>query len=135
MWNGLLPIGSVVQLQDGEVPVMIVGLCQTSPSAGDDTEEIYDYVGVPYPIGYMSADEMLQFDHDAIERIFAVGFMNEDMLEYMPGIQEIMDGLRDGSITPQELRASLEEDDEDGEDGDAEDTRADQTEDGEDNGQ
>ncbi len=103
MWNGMLPIGSVVLLKEGTIPLMVVGLCQTTLNEDQSPAEVYDYVGVPYPVGYTRHDEMLQFDHDAVERVLAVGFMNEEMLDYMPHIQRIMDGLRDGSITPEEL--------------------------------
>lgn len=113
MWNGMLPIGSVVLLKAGEIPLMVVGLCQTTPGEDGSIGPVYDYVGVPYPIGYTQSDEMLQFDHDAVERVLAIGFMNEDMLEYMPHIQNIMDGLRDGSLTIEDVQASLaEEEDE-----------------------
>ena len=103
MWNGMLPIGSVVLLRGGQTPIMIAGLCQMTLTKEGEGGELYDYVGVPYPIGFTRADEMVQFDHEAVERVLGIGFMNEEMLDYMPHIQRITDGLRDGTITREEL--------------------------------
>lgn len=108
MWNGMLPIGSVVQLGGG-ITVMVAGLCQMTVSDEETPGELYDYAGVPYPIGLTRSDEMVQFNHDAVEKVLAIGFMNDEMLDYMPHIQRVMDGLRDGSITPEELMASGQE--------------------------
>ena len=105
MWNGMLPIGSVVVLKDGEIPIMVTGFCQVTLNNEGEPGELYDYVGVPYPAGFTRVDEMVQFDHDAVERVLAIGFINEDMLNYMPRIQEIVDGLRDGSVTLEQLLA------------------------------
>ena len=52
---------------------------------------------------------MIQFDHDAVDRVLAIGFINEDMLNYMPRIQEIVDGLKDGSVTLEQLLGESED--------------------------
>ena len=81
MWNGMLPIGSVVVLKDGEIPIMVTGFCQVMLNDEGEPGELYDYVGVPYPAGFTRVDEMVQFDHDAVERVLAIGF-NADRKRY-----------------------------------------------------
>ena len=42
----------------------------------EDDENIYDYVGVPFPEGYIDSEIMFLFMHDDIESIDFVGFIN-----------------------------------------------------------
>ena len=50
--KNLLPIGSVVLLKDATKKLVIIGILQVNPSEN----KIYDYLGVPYPEGYVSSD-------------------------------------------------------------------------------
>ena len=47
----LLPIGSVVLLEEGKKRLMIYGIKQTE----QETQQEYDYIGVVYPEGNMGA--------------------------------------------------------------------------------
>ena len=64
MWNDLLPIGSVVLLNDSEKRVMIMGFCQAKP---EDTTKVYDYCGCLYPEGYMDSEHIYLFNHEQIK--------------------------------------------------------------------
>ncbi|MGN0026793.1 MAG: DUF4176 domain-containing protein, partial [Clostridium sp.] len=55
MFNGLLPIGSVVLIGDSKKKVMIIGVCQKS---ANDFNKIYDYTGVIFPEGFLAPDKM-----------------------------------------------------------------------------
>lgn len=79
MLNGLLPIGSVVLLRESTKKVMIVGVCQRSAS---DTSKIWDYSGVVFPEGFLASDKMLMFNNDQIDRIFAIGYQDEEQLAF-----------------------------------------------------
>lgn len=57
MNNKLLPIGSVVTLEGAEKKLMIVG--ESLVQEDDDT--IYDYIGVPFPEGYIDSENMFLF--------------------------------------------------------------------------
>ena len=66
----LLPIGTVVKLEDIEQFVMIIGRMVTS---ADKREFDYigvpypvGYIGVPYPVGYLGEEKVLCFNHDKI---------------------------------------------------------------------
>lgn len=48
--KNLLPIGSVVLLKDATKKLVIIGILQVNPSEN----KIYDYLGVPYPEGYVA---------------------------------------------------------------------------------
>ncbi|MBQ9504844.1 MAG: DUF4176 domain-containing protein, partial [Lachnospiraceae bacterium] len=47
MYENLLPIGSVVLLKGGKAKLMITGRILSD----ENLKEIYDYVGVVYPLG------------------------------------------------------------------------------------
>ena len=51
MFEKTLPIGSVVKLQGASQRIMILGYCQYKMG---DMNKIYDYVGCPYPQGFLS---------------------------------------------------------------------------------
>ena len=76
--KNLIPIGSVINLQGATKCIMIVG---TEVSREDD-DTVYDYVGVPYPEGYIGNEMLLLFMHDDIERIHYIGYVNSDMQIY-----------------------------------------------------
>lgn len=67
--ENLLPIGSVVRLTDAKKKVVIMGIMPVKHMP-DGEDIIYDYLGVPYPEGYMTQETGLLFNHDKIERLF-----------------------------------------------------------------
>ena len=70
MFEGMLPIGSVVLLKDSEKRVMIIGVLQKQ--IDKDSEKIWDYSAVLYPEGAMGPDKMFLFDSSQIDKVYAV---------------------------------------------------------------
>jgi len=76
----LLPIGSVVLLKGGNKKIMICGRGQSM--VGDDSERLFDYCACYYPEGYLSADQLFLFNHDAIEKVYYIGYEDDDELRF-----------------------------------------------------
>lgn len=77
-YENLLPLGSVVLLKGGSKRVMITGRIQAR--AGE--RKVYDYSACAYPEGIVNPKGMYFFDHTAIERLFFVGFQDEEELSF-----------------------------------------------------
>ena len=83
----LLPIGSVITLTDAEKKLMVIG----TEVEREDDENIYDYVGVPFPEGYIDSEIMFLFMHDDIESIDFGGFINSEVQAYRSRLNELAD--------------------------------------------
>lgn len=70
----ILPIGTVVLTETGEVPLMIV----SRASLFDDNGEIgyFDYAAVPYPEGMVTDNEYLFFNHEDVADVIYFGYVN-----------------------------------------------------------
>ena len=101
MYKNLLPTGSVVLLKGGEKRIMICGRIQAK--AGDDT--IYDYSACYYPEGLVDPSSIFFFNRDAIERVFFIGFQDEEELEFRKQVLDQIGELeiRDGEIVIKEI--------------------------------
>lgn len=73
-----LPIGSVVLLKGAKKRIMVVGFAATSKETKD---KVFDYIGCLYPEGIIDSSKNLLFDHDQIEKIFSLGYKDEEWLE------------------------------------------------------
>lgn len=71
-----LPIGSVVLLKGAKKRLMITGFYVKAKTGDDDT--IYDYSGSLYPEGVISSDENCVFNHDQIDKIYFLGYVDEE---------------------------------------------------------
>lgn len=92
-----LPIGSVVLLNEGSKRVMICGRIQAK--AGSDT--IYDYSACYYPEGIIDPANMFFFNHDAIDKVFFIGFQDQEELNYCNKLESLGElEIRDGKIFP-----------------------------------
>ncbi|MGN4817680.1 DUF4176 domain-containing protein [Bacillus cereus group sp. MYBK139-2] len=70
-----LPIGTVVKLEEIEQFVMIIGRMVVSADKRD-----FDYVGVPYPVGYLGDEKVLCFNHEKVVEEMHRGYMTESEL-------------------------------------------------------
>ena len=70
----LLPIGSVVLLKDATKKLVIIGILQVNPSES----KTYDYLGVPYPEGYIGSNNNFLFNHSDINDIIFNGYTNPE---------------------------------------------------------
>ena len=70
----LLPVGSVVLLKDATKKLMIIGILQVKP----DEDTVYDYLGVPYPEGYVGAENNFLFNHADINDLIFKGYTNPE---------------------------------------------------------
>lgn len=80
----LFPIGTVVSVDGLPTRVMIIGHLQQQEGA----EKIWDYAAVPFPIGLMSPDEFVLFDHEKITLLSFIGLQDKEGLEYMKLLYE-----------------------------------------------
>lgn len=73
-----LPLGSVILAKSGSKRIMITDyLIKTH-----DSDKTWDYCGCMYPEGVMSSDQSLVFNHNDIEKIFAVGYSDEEQKDF-----------------------------------------------------
>ena len=89
-FEGLLPIGSVVLLKNASKRLMIIGVCRKEESG-----KIWDYAGCLYPEGFISADETFLFDGEQIEKVFAVGYQDQEQFEFKVKADELMKSFRE----------------------------------------
>ncbi len=91
-YTGLLPIGSVVTLKGAEdKDIMIVGYCVRK---ADGTGKVYDYTGCLHPVGMLSREHALLFDHDQIQRIRGIGYISDASYALLPQMEEILAQVR-----------------------------------------
>lgn len=82
-----LPIGTVVLLKGGKKRAMITGFCSV---AQENQEKIYDYSGCVYPEGYLSSNQVCLFDHDQIDKIFFLGYEDEEEKAFKEKLNSIV---------------------------------------------
>jgi hypothetical protein len=76
----LLPLGTVVYLQEGNVKLVIVGRGVTFDNEGK--EAFSDYIGVIYPKGF-DPNNALFFNHGDIERVVFKGYADEEEEQFL----------------------------------------------------
>lgn len=86
-YEKFLPIGSVVMLKGGEKRVMVIGYLPMPDD--DDLDKIYDYVGCIYPEGLISTDEILVFNHDQVDKVYSIGYKDEEEEKFQESIKEV----------------------------------------------
>ena len=85
-----LPIGSVVLLKEATKRVMITGYASVSPDTG---EKIFDYSGCIFPEGFFDYNQVCVFDHEQIDKISSLGFVDEEVEVFMKSLKEEFDKL------------------------------------------
>ncbi len=78
----LLPMGSIVILNGGNKKFMIYGRKQLLLDDGTGTipeeGQMYDYIGVFYPEGFISPEYSFVFNHSDIKEVIFTGYSDED---------------------------------------------------------
>ena len=82
-----LPIGTVCILKNAAKRVMITGYAVKGKESGD---KVYDYVGCLYPEGVVNSNQNLLFDHVQIDKIFYMGYIDEEQKELMIKLKEFI---------------------------------------------
>lgn len=80
-----LPIGSVVEVNDIEKKLMIVGFSQVIQ---DDTLQMYDYVTVIYPLGVFSEKSFYFINSEDIKEVIFTGYDDEERQEFLTIVEE-----------------------------------------------
>lgn len=90
MVKDLLPIGSVVKLKNMKKKIMIIGIMPMK-QINEKQTKVYDYMGVPYPEGFIGAKAGALFDHKNIETIIFIGYENKERELFVTTIQNVFD--------------------------------------------
>ena len=88
MKKELLPIGSVVLLKDAKKRIMITGFYVKE---NENSDKMYDYVGVLYPEGVVQSNKNLVFNHDQIDRIFFRGFNDLEEQQFKDRLYKLIE--------------------------------------------
>lgn len=94
MFAGLLPIGSVVLLKESTKRIMIIGVLQKQINDDDSDEEtIWDYAACYYPEGYMGPDRTFLFNNEQIEKVYSIGYQDEEQFEFKQQIDKLREEI------------------------------------------
>lgn len=86
-----LPIGTVVLLKGATKRVMITGFASISPDTG---KRIFDYSGCSYPEGFFDYNQVCVFDHNQIDKIFFMGFVDNEELTFKEALKSKIEKLQ-----------------------------------------
>lgn len=83
----LLPIGSIVLLKGAVKKLMIIGILQVK----NKENQIHDYLGVPYPEGYIGDKNNFLFQHEDINDVIYVGYKNPEWEVFIEAMRTVYD--------------------------------------------
>ena len=88
MSKQFLPIGSVISLEGAQKKLMIIGASVMVA----ETNTAYDYIGLPFPEGYIDSEKMFLFYEKDIAEVHFLGYVNAEtqlfMSEYAARLEE-----------------------------------------------
>lgn len=87
--QALLPLGSVVLLRGAQKKLMIYGRKQIH----QENNQMYDYLGVVYPEGYIDPNYTFLFNHEDIDSIEFKGFLTAKRKSFKNTVGGIRDKL------------------------------------------
>lgn len=85
----LLPIGSVILLKGMEKKIVIIGAMPVVRTKANN-HIAYDYLGVPYPEGFMDLDKSLLFMHEDITEVVFEGYTDKEREFYIGALSEFI---------------------------------------------
>ena len=80
-----LPVGSVVMLKGASKRLLVTGFCVTP---NDDKANMFDYSGCLYPEGVLSSDQVALFNHNQIDKIYAIGYSDDEEKAFKVRLKE-----------------------------------------------
>lgn len=86
----LLPLGTVVTLNNGTKRLMIIGRLQRAKDDG----EVYDYSAVVWPEGYLDSQHVYLFNQENIRCLYHVGHQDVEEFEFRYVLEEEMEKLK-----------------------------------------
>ena len=89
-----LPLGSIVLLKNGSKRLMITGFCVF---ANDDKNKMFDYCGCLYPEGVISTDQVALFNHDQIEKIYVLGYSDDEEKKFKEQLEESLRNIENNN--------------------------------------
>lgn len=95
--DGWLPIGSVVHISGKDGLILVVGCMQRQVDNG----RLWDYLGVPYPVGLSDPNDTILFDKDGIDMVLFIGLQNSDgekFQEYLGSKEEEFQAAKAKSV-------------------------------------
>lgn len=76
----ILPLGTVVRTEHGEMKLIIVGRAQLFDNEG--TTGYFDYSALAYPQGVTGNERFAFFNHEDISEIFFEGYRDEQEIDF-----------------------------------------------------
>ena len=86
-----LPVGSVVLLEGGKKKTIIMGILQMD---AETPERVYDYLGVPYPEGYLGQGSSYLFAHSDIAQLVYCGYNDAARQGFMQSIDALCQSVK-----------------------------------------
>lgn len=80
IFDAILPLGSIVLVEDGTTPLMIVSRAALFNQKGKIG--YFDYSAVPYPQGITDGKEYVFFNRETISSIIYFGYVNAEEQEF-----------------------------------------------------
>lgn len=84
----LLPIGSIVKLNNVDKELMIFGYYQQLK----DFDKTAEYIGVFYPVGHINPLYQIGFQSSDIEKVVFRGYQNEEFESFKEKLTEYING-------------------------------------------
>lgn len=84
--KNLLPVGSVVLNRGADKKLMIIGILIENAGVR------YDYIAVTYPEGFVDATNLYAFNHEDIESVEYIGYMDSEFQLFRGTVAEYLDG-------------------------------------------
>ena len=95
--ESFLPIGSVVKLSNNKT-IQLVGY----GSRKESDNKIYDYCAVPFPEGFIDGNHMFFCNNDDIEELLSMGYMDDDVIDYIGAVYEQVEEIRGREVNKNE---------------------------------
>lgn len=103
--NDLLPVGSIVLLKNARKRLAIIGVYQVNPNEN----KIYDYIGVPYPEGFLNTANNYVFNRTDIDEVVFTGYTDVERDYFVKAINILYTAKTKSSAGASETKAPADE--------------------------
>jgi len=91
----LVPAGSIVLLKNAVKKLIVIGIMQQKNSEQvEGVPMVYDYIGVPYPEGYIGPNSAFLFNHQDIDQVVFTGYEDEEREGFIEVLSTVYDSAQ-----------------------------------------